>query len=166
MSEVLKNIASALQSLSVADKAKLFDSILVILAASTPRPDNTTEKLSHDVPSRSTEPRKVTKTTGIKLNYVNQDKLSPDDTLLFDQLRAWRNKVAKDLEIQAFMVFDNKTISSIAHYRPQTPEDLERIKGIGKDKSEKYSEDILAIVLKGSHTSVSKPPTAPKRYMK
>ena len=65
---------------------------------------------------------------------------------LFDALRAWRTERARDEKMPAYVVAYDETLASIAAARPTTLAALERVKGIGPAKLDKYGSDILAIV--------------------
>ena len=46
----------------------------------------------------------------------------------------------------AFVVFSDATLELIAEQKPQTPEALLRISGIGRQKLDRYGEDVLGVV--------------------
>jgi DNA helicase-2/ATP-dependent DNA helicase PcrA len=75
---------------------------------------------------------------------------------LFDALRAWRTGRARDEKMPAYVVAYDETLALIAAARPMTLAALERVKGIGPAKLDKYGADILAIVA----TTASAPPSA------
>lgn len=103
------------------------------------------------------------KKTG-KYEAVTEASLNPEDKVILAKLKAWRNQVAKDLEIQPFIVFNNETLINMAFYKPKTEEELLKIKGIGSDKTSKFGETILEII--GGETSLQETtvePEMPKR---
>jgi DNA helicase-2/ATP-dependent DNA helicase PcrA len=65
---------------------------------------------------------------------------------LFDALRAWRTDRAREEKMPAYVIAYDETLASIAAARPATLAALERVKGIGPAKLDKYGADILAIV--------------------
>jgi DNA helicase-2/ATP-dependent DNA helicase PcrA len=69
----------------------------------------------------------------------------PDDPL-FTRLREWRLQRAQDDGIAAFMVFDNKTLVTIAERAPSDRAGLAAIPGVGPKKLEQYAEEILAVI--------------------
>ncbi len=71
---------------------------------------------------------------------------TPYDEALFERLREWRTRRAREEEIAAFMVFSNATLEEIATRRPQTPRDLLKVSGVGREKLQKYGEDLLGLV--------------------
>ena len=65
---------------------------------------------------------------------------------LFDALRAWRTERAREEKMPAYVVAYDETLASIAAARPTSLAALERVKGIGPSKLDKYGTDILAII--------------------
>ncbi|NHC23084.1 ATP-dependent DNA helicase UvrD2 [Nocardioides sp. IC4_145] len=68
------------------------------------------------------------------------------DEELFERLRTWRKERADSESVPAFVVFTDATLQLIAEHKPQTPEAMLRISGIGRSKVEKYGEDVLDLV--------------------
>jgi len=71
---------------------------------------------------------------------------APYDEELFERLRQWRTTRAREEEIAAFMVFSNATLEEIATRRPQSPRELLKVSGVGKEKLQKYGEELLELV--------------------
>ena len=71
---------------------------------------------------------------------------APYDVDLFERLREWRKVRAKDEEIAAFMVFSNATLEAVAELQPRTPQALLSISGIGREKLDKYGDDLLELL--------------------
>ena len=65
---------------------------------------------------------------------------------LLEKLEAWRRETAKAEDRAAYLILTNESLQQIAEARPQTLEDLKRIKGIGPVKLERYGQEILALV--------------------
>jgi len=72
-------------------------------------------------------------------------ELSPDGQELELALKAWRMTVAKKLGMPPFVVLHDRTLHSIAHTRPATPNQLQEISGMGPTKVDKYGTQILEI---------------------
>ena len=75
--------------------------------------------------------------------YTEADVGHPE---LFRELRQWRTKKAKDEAIAPFQVLHQKTLIQIAVHLPDSIKTLKGIKGIGKRLTEKYGEEIVALV--------------------
>ncbi len=73
-------------------------------------------------------------------------RLSADDAVLFDALRAWRLEQAREEKVSPFIVAYDTVIAEIAERRPANERELLAVAGIGPGKVEKYGADILAIV--------------------
>ena len=130
------DIADQLKNLSNDRKAQLFDKILSVLL----------DSLKPGLETKRTVVKKATIRSTGKSDYVEEAILSPESQGLLSQLKQWRNTLAKDLEIPPYMVLDNKTLASVAHYRPKDTEALLKIKGLGTEKVDKYGEDLLSMV--------------------
>lgn len=66
--------------------------------------------------------------------------------ILFESLRAWRTKQAKEQRIPPYIIFSNKVLEAIAAQRPTTLGELRKISGVGPAKLEQYGEAVIAIV--------------------
>jgi ATP-dependent DNA helicase RecQ len=63
-----------------------------------------------------------------------------------DALKAWRAEVAREHNLPAFVIFHDSTLRAIASRKPQRPDDLEGIAGLGQKKREAYGADVLRVV--------------------
>jgi DNA helicase-2/ATP-dependent DNA helicase PcrA len=68
------------------------------------------------------------------------------DDELFAQLKDWRLRTAKDLNVPAYVVFTDNTLIAIAESRPTDDAALVAIPGIGARKLEQFGPDILEMV--------------------
>ena len=73
-------------------------------------------------------------------------RLSADDAVVFDALRAWRLEKAREEKVSPFIVAYDTVIAEIAERKPRNERELLAVAGIGPGKVEKYGADILAIV--------------------
>ncbi len=71
---------------------------------------------------------------------------SPEASVLFEQLRAWRAEQAKANGVAAFVILPNTTLYEIAIRRPASSYALGNVSGIGKQKLEQWGEAILALL--------------------
>jgi DNA helicase II / ATP-dependent DNA helicase PcrA len=67
------------------------------------------------------------------------------DEALFARLREWRSQQARHEQVPAYCVFTDATLTAIAEARPDDPDALVRIPGIGRVKVDKYAEAVLQI---------------------
>lgn len=68
--------------------------------------------------------------------------------MLYKMLCGWRRAYCEDFNIPLFAMFSNQTLKDVAAYLPRTTKELERIKGFGKVKMEKFGLECLKIVEK------------------
>jgi len=87
---------------------------------------------------------KASKDSFVKV-LVSNDVLRPE---LYEELRAWRTKMAKKQNVSAFVVLSQMALLGITNTLPQTSEQLFQIQGMGKVTLSRYGEDILRIVQK------------------
>ena len=66
-----------------------------------------------------------------------------DDVLT--ELRLWRNAQASQESMPSYCIFSDKTLMEIARARPDTPEALLEVSGVGPRKLEKYGAFVLRI---------------------
>ncbi|MFB9620765.1 ATP-dependent DNA helicase UvrD2 [Brooklawnia cerclae] len=71
------------------------------------------------------------------------------DVELFEALRAWRLRCAREQSLPAFVIFTEATLRALAEQRPSDRAGLLRIQGIGIDKAERYGDQVLGIIRAG-----------------
>jgi len=76
--------------------------------------------------------------------YRESDVEHPE---LFQTLKDWRSRKAKEEGIANFQVLYQRVLIQIVVCLPDNTTDLETIKGIGKKTIEKYGEDLVAMVV-------------------
>ena len=83
--------------------------------------------------------------------------LPPADPGLVAALKQWRNERAAEAGVSHFQIMWNSTLEEIARRRPNSPEALLAVKGIGEAKLHSYGAAILRIVVgddsKGTESS-------------
>nr|WP_294773963.1 HRDC domain-containing protein [uncultured Flavobacterium sp.] len=79
-------------------------------------------------------------------NKIFEEELSPHESKIFNALRQWRNDLAQKLDWSAFRICHNSHLIAVAKSNPQNLEELEQVSGFGKARTEKYGEDILAVL--------------------
>ena len=73
-------------------------------------------------------------------------ELSARDREIYEELRQWRSRTAKDLGKPPYVIFKDVTLLEIARERPSNEEDLRQITGVGEKKLLNYGEAVLEIV--------------------
>ncbi|MFJ6791633.1 DNA helicase RecQ [Streptomyces angustmyceticus] len=77
----------------------------------------------------------------------------PEEALpVFEALRGWRGRTAKEQGVPAYVIFHDATLREIATLRPVSTTELGTISGVGENKLAKYGAQILD-VLAGRETS-------------
>jgi superfamily II DNA helicase RecQ len=74
------------------------------------------------------------------------EDLSQNEKEIFTALKEWRNNFASNLGWSAFRVCHNSHLMAIAEAKPETLEELAKVKGFGEVRTEKYGEDILSVL--------------------
>jgi ATP-dependent DNA helicase RecQ len=75
-----------------------------------------------------------------------RSSLDVADSEMFEALRAARSAIAKELAIPPYLVFPDTTLVALATDRPDTPEAMLAISGVGQSKLEKYGDAFLAVI--------------------
>ncbi len=85
---------------------------------------------------------------GKKQKKAAAEPVDLDETgeLVAEALRAWRGRHARERGVPAFMVLNNRALASVAAARPQSPDDLLGVHGIGPRFVERYGEEVLKLV--------------------
>ena len=65
---------------------------------------------------------------------------------LHSALRSWRNRLAEENNIPAYVIFHQKVLDKLVEVLPSTLKELESIKGIGPGKVKKYGAEILSYI--------------------
>jgi superfamily II DNA helicase RecQ len=69
---------------------------------------------------------------------------------IFEGLREWRRKEARRRRTPAFRILKDRTLREIATRQPATRDELLSIHGVGLRVLEKFADQILAVVEKGT----------------
>lgn len=77
-----------------------------------------------------------------KINETKDLQIVSLSTLLKKKRLELANKIGKP----AFTVFTNKTLDALVECKPQTINELMKVKGFGEKKCEKYGEDVLLLI--------------------
>ena len=83
---------------------------------------------------------KTSEKTATRKQRVEKYSANPD---VFEKLRRLRYDIAHAENMPAYIIFDDKTLREMAHFQPQTADQLLQINGVGKIKLEKYGQQFL-----------------------
>ncbi len=81
-----------------------------------------------------------------KLHVSAENELTEEEKRIFDVLKQWRTDKAGELNTPSFLVCHNAELMTVAKMKPQTLDELLRIKGFGEQKIAKFGDDILAVL--------------------
>lgn len=73
-----------------------------------------------------------------------------EDELLLAELKSWRVKRARKDKVAPYMVLHDTTLRELAVRKPKNEQALLGIKGLGPMKLEKYSKDLLELIIEFS----------------
>lgn len=80
----------------------------------------------------------------------DKGRLSPGgataDQDLAERLREWRLEQARSQGVPAYVVFNDRTLESLASMKPSTATALLEVPGIGPAKLEAYGDDLLYLI--------------------
>ena len=68
------------------------------------------------------------------------------DEALFGNLRGLRLRLAKEGDVPPYVVFNDRTLRDMARAKPQNPDDMLKVSGVGAAKLERYGVDFLAAI--------------------
>jgi superfamily II DNA helicase RecQ len=71
--------------------------------------------------------------------------LNQDSQALAARLKEWRAAEAKRLRVPAYVILHDRTLTRVAALRPESPNQLLTIEGIGEAKVEKFGAAILEL---------------------
>ena len=74
---------------------------------------------------------------------ASTDALSPAKKALFQRLKEWRLKTAKELDQPAFVILSDKALRDLIAKNPKSISDLSNVYGFGPAKIERFGTDVL-----------------------
>lgn len=94
----------------------------------------------HEAPTAADDVEEMKKIIGIN---------NPDETVdkaLFEELRSLRAQIAKRLNVPAFVLFNDVTLTALTQSKPRSTAQLKVIEGFGEAKIQKYGEEFLKAI--------------------
>ncbi|HNP25812.1 MAG TPA: DNA helicase RecQ [Nitrosomonas sp.] len=75
--------------------------------------------------------------------------LDPAAQQLWEQLRNWRAKTAREHGVPAYVIFHDATLRELVRLCPQTVDELRQITGVGVRKLDRYGDHLIEILRSG-----------------
>lgn len=99
-----------------------------------------------EVPMRR-EPEKAQRAAKAKSKARRAPVDLPEELLpVFEALRAWRGRTAKEQGVPAYVIFHDATLREIATAQPTSTAQLGTVNGVGENKLAKYGAQILDVL--------------------
>ncbi len=89
------------------------------------------------------KPSKAKKKKTIASSRLSLQELPAQDQLLFEALRALRNRLAKEQNVPSYVIFPDKTLTEMTIVKPVTKDQMLEISGVGQTKLSRYGETFL-----------------------
>lgn len=90
--------------------------------------------------------RKITKLPDTSQKIKSKYDNSNYDTILFEELRIIRRKLADKNSVPPFIIFSDATLKQMCTCYPQTKEEMMNISGVGASKFENYGEQFITAI--------------------
>ncbi|MFH8567178.1 DNA helicase RecQ [Streptomyces sp. NPDC017993] len=98
-----------------------------------------------EVPMRR-EPEKAARAAKAKTKRAAPVDLPEEALPVFEELRAWRGRTAKEQGVPAYVIFHDATLREIATAGPTSTAELGTVNGVGENKLAKYGQQILDVL--------------------
>ena len=73
-------------------------------------------------------------------------EIAAGDTALWEALRETRREIAEDAGLPPYVVFHDTTLKEFVRLRPDSPDAMLRVHGVGQAKLERYGEAFLTVI--------------------
>jgi ATP-dependent DNA helicase RecQ len=77
---------------------------------------------------------------------LGADDLDSDDRVLFDALRALRRELAEESRVPPYIVFGDRVLLEMVARKPESPNQLLQVPGVGQAKLERYGDSFLEVI--------------------
>ena len=84
--------------------------------------------------------------TPSKVFLPSEKELTDEEKRIYEALKQWRFDKASVLGLPAYLISSNGELITIAKVKPQSIDDLAKIRGYGGQKIAKYGEEIIALL--------------------
>ncbi|MHC1711607.1 MAG: DNA helicase RecQ [Solidesulfovibrio sp.] len=86
------------------------------------------------------------RSSGSRKSWVDEQLRTPEESVLWERLRAWRTDTAKEAGVPPYVVFHDRTLLDIVLLKPQALAGLTEAGGMGRAKLEKYGPALWAML--------------------
>lgn len=83
---------------------------------------------------------------GNKISFAAGTELSEEEKRIYETLKEWRAEKALTLSLPTYLVCSNAQLVAVAKVRPQSLDDLIKIKGFAGQKTARHGGDIIALL--------------------
>lgn len=81
-----------------------------------------------------------------KVTFPLNTELTDTEQKIIEAFKIWRQTKANELNLPAYMICSNSELISLVKTRPESIEQLLKIKGFGEQKIAKFGDDIIALL--------------------
>ncbi|MGX6607495.1 DNA helicase RecQ [Micromonosporaceae bacterium Da 78-11] len=110
---------------------------------------------------REVTPTKAARLPRARAGAAAAADLSPEQTPVFERLRAWRAATAKEQSVPAYVIFHDATLRAIAALSPSSLDQLGTVSGVGQSKLLKFGPQVLATLAGADPTAATAGDTPP-----
>lgn len=95
----------------------------------------------------STKTEKIKETTKAeKVAVLNYDELTQEEKNTLNSLKHWRSEKSTKLGLPQYMICHNSELMTIAKLKPDSVDELKKIKGFGENKISRYGTEIISLL--------------------
>jgi superfamily II DNA helicase RecQ len=84
--------------------------------------------------------------SGDKISFPLTADLTEEEKKVLETLKQWRFDKAVELSLPSYLISSNAELIAVAKVKPQTPDELIKIRGFAEQKIAKYGSDIIAVL--------------------
>lgn len=81
-----------------------------------------------------------------RVALIKSNSANPEDSELFEQLRALRYEFAEKQNVPPYVIFSDQTLHEMCRVLPEDFDQMLEIKGVGQQKLAKYGQEFLDVV--------------------
>lgn len=81
-----------------------------------------------------------------KITMLKEEDLTDDEGKIYQALKQWRSEKSIQQNLPHYMICHNSELITIAKNKPEAINDFKAIKGFGEQKTQKYGDDIIALL--------------------